>query len=58
MVQPLPKLFKHQKYETSTELSKLILVYVLVFLGDRWNVEGLGAMDMRKELKGLTWGVG
>ena len=32
------------------------LVYVLVFLGDTW--EDGGAMDMRRGLKGLTWGVG
>ena len=32
-------------------------VYTVCFSILRWHVDG-GAMDMRKELKGLTWGVG
>ena len=33
------------------------MAYVLVLLGDTWVMEGWGAMDMRRELRGLTWGV-
>ena len=34
----------------------LAIILLLVFLGDTWK-DG-GAVDLRREVKGLTWGVG
>ena len=45
---------------TKTNLIGILydLAYFLFFLGGLGNVEGWGAMDMRREFKGLTCGVG